>query len=356
MPKTAVCLKIPKTQGEVAIALAGKLGLFDKSLCIDRENESLCVPLVKEPEEAELATLKKQLPKLKITTSSFEEKKQPSETLSQALQGKLPPELLSTVPQAFDIVGDMVIIDIPPKLEAHQNLIGEAILQTHSNIKTVLAKAGDIGGVYRIRDYTFIAGEHKTHTVHKEFGCSYHVDVAKAYFSPRLSHEHERVAALVQAGDVVADLFAGVGPFSVLIGKMCPAARVYAMDLNPEAVELLRLNVRVNRVDNRVFPICADARGIAKGKLKGSADRVIMNLPETAIDFVDAACNAIKPEGGVVHFYGFVRSPDSIENLEQRFTETVERNGRKVEAFLYAKSIRETAPFESQIVLDAKIQ
>ena len=62
-------------------------------------------------------------------------------------------------------------------------------------------------------------------------------------------------------------------------------------------------------------------REIAATKLKGTADRVIMNLPETAIDFVDAACNAIKPEGGVVHFYGFVRSPDTIENLKQRFSE-----------------------------------
>ncbi len=355
MPKTAVCLKIPKSQGEAAIALAGKLELIDKSLGIGREDGSLCIPLVKEPEAAELATLKNHLLNLQIATSSFEEKRQPSETLQQALQSKLPPDLLAAVPQAFDIVGDIVIIDIPPKLEAHQNLIGEAILQTHSNIKTVLGKAGDISGVYRIRDYTFLAGEHKTQTVHREFGCSYHVDVAKAYFSPRLSHEHERVAAQVQAGEVVADLFAGVGPFSVLIGKMCPQARVYAVDLNPDAVELLKVNVRVNRVDNQVFPICADAREIAKGKLKGAADRVIMNLPETAIDFVDAACNAIKPEGGVVHFYGFVRSPDSIENLEQRFSEAVERSGRKVASFLYAKSIRETAPFESQIVLDAKI-
>ena len=99
----------------------------------------------------------------------------------------------------------------------------------------------------------------------------------------------------------------------------------------------------------------ADAREIAATKLKGTADRVIMNLPETAIDFVDAACNAINPEGGIMHFYGFVRSPDSIENLKQRFSELVKKNGRQVEAYLYSKSIRETAPFESQVVLDAKI-
>jgi tRNA (guanine37-N1)-methyltransferase len=228
-------------------------------------------------------------------------------------------------------------------------------MQTQKNVTTVLAKASDISGVFRVRDYDYIAGEHKTQTLHREFGCQYHVDIAKAYFSPRLSHEHERVAVQVQDSETVADLFAGVGPFSVLIGKRNPTVKVYAIDLNPDAFELLKVNVRVNKVENHVFPILADAREIAATKLKGTADRVIMNLPETAIDFVDAACNVIKPEGGIAHFYGFIRLPDSIENLKQGFSELVKKNGRQVEAYLYSKSIRETAPFESQVVLDAKI-
>jgi tRNA (guanine37-N1)-methyltransferase len=159
----------------------------------------------------------------------------------------------------------------------------------------------------------------------------------------------------VRDGETVVDLFAGVGPFSVLIGKRNLNVKVYAIDLNPDAVELLNVNVRVNRVENRVFPILADAREIARTNLKDTADRVIMNLPETAIDFIDAACNAIKPEGGIIHFYAFIRSPDSKENLQQRFSGAIKKNGRKVVSFLYVKSIRETAPFESQIVLDAKI-
>jgi tRNA G37 N-methylase Trm5 len=80
-----------------------------------------------------------------------------------------------------------------------------------------------------------------------------------------------------------------------------------------------------------------------------------MNLPETAIEFVDAACQAIRSQGGIIHFYGFVRKPDSIENQKLRFVEAVEKNNRKVIEFLYAKSIRETAPFESQVALDAKV-
>jgi tRNA (guanine37-N1)-methyltransferase len=355
MPKPSVCIKVPKSQGEKTITLVTKLGLADKSLVIQRETDNLCIPLVSEPEGIELATLKSQISKFTLFTAVFSEKQLPPETLTQALQDKLPTDLLAKVPQAFDIIGDIVVIDIPPQLKAYQNTIGEAILQTQKNVKTVLAKASDISGVFRVRDYEFIAGEHKTQTIHREFGCQYYVDVAKAYFSPRLSHEHERVAALVEAGEVVADLFAGVGPFSVLIGKKSPQVKVYAVDLNPDAVELLKVNVRVNKVEDHVFPVLADAREIAATQLKGTADRVIMNLPETAIDFVDAACNAIKPEGGIAHFYGFVRTPDTVEDLERRFSGEVEKHGRKVEKFVHAKSIRETAPFESQVVLDAKI-
>ncbi len=355
MPRPSVCIKVPKSQGEKTIALVTKFDLADKTLVIQKEEDSLCIPLVREPQGIELTTLKAQICDFKILTVVFSKKQQQAETLGQVLKDKLPAELLAKVPQAFDVIGDIIVIDIPPPLKPYQNIIGEALLQTQKNAQTVLAKAGDISGIFRVRDYTFIAGIHKTQTIHREFGCQYYVDIAKAYFSPRLSHEHERVAALVGEGEVVADLFAGVGPFSVLIGKKNTAAKVYAVDLNPEAVELLKVNVKVNKVEDRVFPILADARKIAQGELKGAADRVIMNLPETAIDFVDAACNAIKPSGGVAHFYGFVRSPDTTEELKQRFTGLVEKNGRKVEAFLYARSIRETAPFESQVVLDAKI-
>ena len=355
MPKTSVCIRTSKKNGQKIIALASKLELIDKSLEIEREQSSLSIPIVRQPQENELGVLKKEALEIQLSTAVFNEKQLQKKNLTQVLETKLPSNLIAMLPQALDVIGDIAIIDIPPELKSSENIIGEAILQTHRNIKTVLAKAGAISGTYRVREYDFIAGKQKTQTIHREFGCQYHVDVAKAYFSPRLSHEHERVSLLVQKCETVVDLFAGVGPFSILIAKKNPTVKVYAVDLNPEAVVLLKVNVRVNRVENRVLPVLGDASQIASSKLKGIADRAIMNLPETAIEFVEAACQAIKPYGGIIHFYGFVRSPDSIVNLKLRFTQAVESTGRKVEAFLYVKSIRETAPFESQVVLDVKI-
>ncbi len=355
MPKTTVCLRVPKQQGQTALALASELGLLDKLLLIKRDEENICIPLHRQPDENEQATLRSQLPLHQLETRSFALKQPATGNLMQALEADLPPQLMTSVPKALDVVGDIGIVEIPAELKPHEQLIGEAILKAHKNVKTVLAKAGAVGGTFRLRELSFIAGEHRTQTVHREFGCQFHVDVAKAYFSPRLSHEHIRVASLVQDGETVLDLFAGVGPFSVLIAKKNPSVRVYAVDINPEAVELLKVNIRVNRVENRVFPVLGDARQVAATGLKGKADRVIMNLPETAIEFINAACSAIKPQGGIVHFYGFVRSPDSIENQKRRFAGAVEKAGRRVEAFLFDRSIRETAPYESQVVLDAKI-
>jgi tRNA G37 N-methylase Trm5 len=79
-----------------------------------------------------------------------------------------------------------------------------------------------------------------------------------------------------------------------------------------------------------------------------------MNLPEKAIEFVDTACKAVKPAGGTVHYYAFIRLPDTLENEQLRFSGAAEKAGRKVD-FLSAKTVRATAPYEWQVVLDAKI-
>jgi tRNA (guanine37-N1)-methyltransferase len=170
-----------------------------------------------------------------------------------------------------------------------------------------------------------------------------------------LSYEHGRIASLVREGEIVVDLFAGVGPFSVLVAKKHSTAKVYAVDINPEAFALLERNVLLNRVQGNVVPILGDARQTIHEKLSGVVDRVIMNLPGSAIEFVDVACEVIKSDGGVVHFYDFVRRPDSMEALKSRFTAEVVKTGRKVNRFLSVRAVRETAPYEQQVVLDVVV-
>jgi tRNA (guanine37-N1)-methyltransferase len=355
MSEHSLCIKVKKIHGEKSIVVVNKLGLTDRKLKIHQDTNYIYIALSRKLEENELAKLKTRLPNFELTTALFNKKKQQRKTLTQILENQLPPHLLVSLPRALDVIGDIAVIEISSELKNYASLIGEAILKTHKNLRTVLAKTGAVSGTYRLREFEIIAGEQKTTTIHKEHECQYNVNVATAYFSPRLSHEHNRVASLVQKGETVVDLFAGVGPFSVLIAKKNAEVKVYAVDINHEAIELLKRNIRLNRVENHVTPIIGDAKQVVEERLSGVADRIIMNLPEKAIEFVDTACKAVKPDGGIIHYYAFIRLPDSFESVQQSFSDSVERVGRKVDMFFSAKTIRETAPYERQIVLDAKI-
>jgi tRNA (guanine37-N1)-methyltransferase len=352
--RQSVGIRTQKINGETIIRIANQLKIIDRDLEIHKDEDFIYVPITRQPTNAELDIFQEQAANVEVSTYAFKERTKHLVKLAELLQDMLPPHLLAVLPHSADIVGDIAVIEIPQELESHKILIGEAVLKAYKNVKTVLAKAGAVSGVYRLREFEVIAGENRTETLHKEYECQYYVDVAKAYFSPRLSYEHNRVASLVKEDEKVVDLFAGVGPFAILIGKTRETIKVYAVDVNPDAVEFLKRNTRLNRVENKVYPILGDARQIVEQRLSGVADRVIMNLPEKAIEFMDVACKALKPEGGVIHFYGFVDASNSVENLQTQFEKTVKAHGREV-SNASSKLVRATAPYEWQTVIDAKV-
>jgi len=354
MPETP-SLKIPKIFGQKALLLVRKLALLNKELKLQRENDYLCVPLLREPFSTELDELKATLPDLEISKRKFPVSVEQQPKLDELLSDKLPPHVLASLPHSIDFIGDIAVVEIAPELESYKQMIGNAILRAHKRVRTVLAKSGAVSGVYRLRTFEAISGQGKTETVHREHGCIFHVDLAKAYFSPRLSYEHSRVASLVKQGETVVDMFAGVGSFSILIAKSQEDVRVCAIDVNPDAFEFLKKNVLANRVEAKVEPILGDARQIVNERLRDAADRVIMNLPEKAVEYVDVACRAIKPEGGVVHYYEFSNTAEPLETAKSRLTEAVKQNNRRLEKILLARIVRGVAPFNYQVVVDAEI-
>lgn len=356
MPKKLRCLRVLKKQGEKAIALANEAKIVDKEFQVQRDEDFLYIPLISQPRENTLKTLRENGVTYQILACTVQERKIQRPSLAEVLSTELPSHLLASLPHALDFVGDIAIIEVPQELDAYKKTIGEAILKTNKNVRTVLAKAGAVSGTYRLREFSVIGGEQKTETVHREFGCQYSVDVAKAYFSPRLSYEHKRVTSLVKENETIVDMFAGVGPFAILIAKTHQNVKVFAIDANPKAFEYLKKNIRLNRAVGEVHPFLGDARHVVEEKVIGVADRVIMNLPEKAIEFVDAACKALKPEGGMVHFYSFVSTSNPLEATKLRFAEAVEKTGRKFTEVSFSRMVRETAPYEWQAVLDANIR
>jgi len=204
----------------------------------------------------------------------------------------------------MDIIGDIAIIKIDPAIEHRKYEIGEAILKLQPSIKVVLRQIGPTSGIYRIKQLEWIAGERRTWTVVREYGCTFKVDLEHVFYTPRLSYEHMRIAKLVRPGEVIINMFSGVGLFSILIAKYASPRRVYSIDINPKAYELMIENIRINRVQNRVIPICDDAaNAIIRKGLIHIADRILMPLPALALYYLPFALLALVRSGGYIHVY-----------------------------------------------------
>jgi tRNA (guanine37-N1)-methyltransferase len=81
---------------------------------------------------------------------------------------------------------------------------------------------------------------------------------------------------------MVLDMFAGVGPFSIVIARKHPSATVYAVEKNPEAYRYLCINVALNKLVGRVTPIHGDAAKVVPS-LQTKFNRVVMNLPHLSL-------------------------------------------------------------------------
>jgi len=224
-------------------------------------------------------------------------------SLREALSGVLGGEELARLQSSFSVVGDIAVLELDETLLPKGRIIGEALLKTFGNIRVAALKTSEVSGEYRVPGIEVLAGENRTETVHREHGCVYKLDVARAYFTPRLGSERMRVVRQIRDGERVLVMFAGVGPYAVLAAKKAKAD-VTAVELNPVAVGYMRWNVLRNRV--KVDVVEGDVREVTPRL--GVFDRIIMPLPKRADTYMDAAVPALR-EGGVIHYYTFAGSP-----------------------------------------------
>ncbi len=276
--------------------------------------------------------------------------------LRKILAGTLPPDKLGFVHNSYDIVGDIAIIRVPEASRMLCKAIAAAIMAVHRNVKTVLAQTSQVQGDFRLRKLERVAGEDKTVTVHRESECLFSVDVAKCYFSPRLFFERMRIARLVENDEVVVNMFSGVGCFSIIIAKHSNAQKVYSIDVNCSAFQHLKENVRLNRVYGKVIPLLGDAEEVVKTKLCHIADRVLMPLPEKALEYLPYALLALKKTGGWIHFYYFEHAKKNENPVEKVKAKVAEKLGNLGVVFEipFGRVVRTTGPNWYQIVLDIK--
>ncbi|WP_309491904.1 class I SAM-dependent methyltransferase family protein [Candidatus Hecatella orcuttiae] len=255
---------------------------------------------------------------------------------------------------SLEIIGDIAILKLPALSAAQERLLGEAVAMLNKQVKSVFKQIGPVEGGFRTRGLQLIYGENRTETVHREHGCLLKVDVSKAYFSPKLQFERRRIAEMVEPWEVVVNMFAGVGSFSMVIAKIAKPAKVYSIDINPDAVRYLEENIRLNRVESVVEPILADAKEAAQ-RLRGTADRVLMPLPAKAYEYLPYAVQCLKPGGeGWIHYYDFVHAAKG----EDPVVKTVEKVARRLEGkftISNGRIVRSTGPRWFQTALDIKM-
>ncbi|MDG7011365.1 MAG: class I SAM-dependent methyltransferase family protein [Nitrososphaerota archaeon] len=204
------------------------------------------------------------------------------------------------VSSGVDVVGDIAIVRLAEFNRREKKRVGESLLDQVKNLRVVLEQEGGIEGEYRLRRLSHLAGEKRTLTLHRENGCAFKVDVARTYFSPRLSTERLRVAEGVGPGEKVLNMFAGVGPFSILIAKRA-GVRVTSCEVNAYAAELHEENDRLNKVEELVDVINGDAMGLPR-LVRTKFDRILLPHPSQADKFLATALELAKKGGRLVYY------------------------------------------------------
>ncbi len=270
---------------------------------------------------------------------------------TELLKDKLSDDEIEEMKKSFDIIGDIVIVEIPDELKEHKREIGDATLQ-FTKRKTVYMKKSAVEGVTRTRRLELIAGIDNPITIHKEHGTRLKLDVKNVYFSPRLATERKRVQEAADDGEEILDMFAGIGPFPIVIAKE-KAARITAVDINEYAIKYLKENIRLNKLKDgaEIVPICGDTNEVALNELKGKKfDRLIMNLPGLAPDFLDLAVSLTK-DGGVIHYYEF---SDGFSQGIERAQRACEKQNKDVE-ILNTRKVKSSSPGMWHVAIDCKV-
>jgi len=223
--------------------------------------------------------------------------------LKEALKDVLTQAEIGILVGAFDVIGTIAIIIIPPPLEVKEHLIADAILRTRKNIRTVAKRSGNYSGEFRTIALTTIGGEDLHETFHKENGVRFCLHPGKTYFSVRTSHERQRIAGLLQDGEEVLVMFSGIAAFPLILAAVGRAGEIVGIEKNPDAHSYAQKSLALNRRIQNVVLYEGDVRDVLP-RLSRTFDRVLMPLPKTAGDYLDLALAACRP-GGWLHFYDF---------------------------------------------------
>tara|TARA_B100000029_G_scaffold261970_1_gene258171 strand:+ start:1327 stop:2154 length:828 start_codon:yes stop_codon:yes gene_type:complete len=273
--------------------------------------------------------------------------------LKKALENILSTKESEELFSSFDQIGEIIVLRIPDSLKSKKKIIGETLLEQVRSARSVFYQSSPVEGQFRTRNLEILAGEDNTETEYKESGCRFLVDVEKAFFSPRLSTERERIANLIHDDEIIINMFGGIGMFSILAAKI-KKCTVYNIDINPDAAILCEKNIDMNKLKGKIISLNGDAQKIIQDKLQNLADRVLMLLPERSDEFLETASLAAK-NNGIIHYYSHIHSDKKQD--APKFSEKHYLDISKVKSnILNSRIVRPVGPRFYQTVVDVQIK
>ncbi|MFX1366128.1 MAG: class I SAM-dependent methyltransferase family protein [Promethearchaeota archaeon] len=273
--------------------------------------------------------------------------------LKEQLEGNLSKEELSLLPRGFQTLGNTIILKLNPILKEREKEIGETCLGLFPSIKSIFINRGKIVGSFREPEkIEWLAGENNPIVKHKEHDIIYLFDITKIMFSKGNLNERKFLATLVKNGEVIVDMFAGIGYFSLPIAKHSSAERIYSIELNPESYKYLKENIKINHLENKILPINGDCK-VEAIKLSESgirADRIIMGVFPAPKDYIEEALSLVKDKGTMIHYEGVVEK-DNFLSLFDEFKEIALSEGYICELNSY-RFVKSYGPNLFHTVLD----
>ncbi|MEF8831948.1 MAG: class I SAM-dependent methyltransferase family protein [Candidatus Thermoplasmatota archaeon] len=322
-------LKVSKDKGEQTLQRLKKQGNLDPDRSIRREGEELIFPV------KEGGNCSEEDPDFR------EQKTKPYQRIKEELD--LPESKKRRLPDRWEMIGDVLLIKLPDELLDHKKSIAE-VYSSVLSAKTVMLQ-GSIEGTEREPVVEKIYGD-ETETVHVENGVKFKIDTSQLMFSSGNIDERIRMAEEVGKGDVVVDMFAGIGYFSLPMAVHGGPEKVYSLDINPTAFRYLEQNIRLNEVQNVVEAWHGDNRDFSFT----GADRVVMGYLHETWEFLKRAVEFLDGEG-IIHYH--TRSLD--KKYPEDVIEEVEENISQNYEIRTIKKIKSYAPHVFHVVVDIEV-
>lgn len=212
---------------------------------------------------------------------------------------------------SYSRIGHIIHFNFRDGHQPYKSAIAQIYFDKSPGCRTIINKAENIDNTFRNFQIELLRGEPDYQVEVKENGTAFEFDFSQVFWNPRLSAEHERLVKMLNSNDVLYDVFAGVGPFSIPCGKK--RVNVLANDLNPHSYKWLEHNVKKNKVQNYVKTFNKDGRDFILENIQSDllerikarendpveySIHIAMNLPALSTTFLDA-------------FVGLLRDHDS---------------------------------------------